>query len=475
MRKFAARIPILLLFLSLSVSAFAQCSVQTDKADYYPGEVAYITGSGWQPGEIVDLLLQRSCGCPPTAWSINADAKGNIATQYQVVDADLGVTFVLTATGESSGCVATTTFTDAQPNHVLFATAGLPAGVAITISTTHTNSGCSNIVTESRSFNSPGPSAPTVDACPATAFIYSGYPSTVTVSGVTYNLISTVPASGFITGVANTTTTVTGTYQLACTTPTITCPSSSSAPADSNCQAAIPDLRSSAIVTGNCSPAVTQSPAPGTLVGLGPHTITLTATNTALQSASCTTTFTVNDTTPPVITTCPQGSNLGCNPVNLPTCASVSAQVSATDNCGTPTLSCMQSDSDNGCMHTRTFTVTASDGVNSSSPCVVTYTWKVDMTPPVLSGLPTGGDLGCNPTAPSCSNAVTAMDDCDGSVPVHCSAGSITSTGCMRSQTFTYSAVDSCNNMSSQDVIYTWKVDTTPPVLSGLPTGGDLG
>src|SRR5262249_19223425 len=81
--------------------------------DYQPGDVAYITGSGWQPGEVVDLLLQKSCGCDPQAWSVTADADGNIATQYQVVDADLGVAFVLTATGESSGWIATTTFTDA--------------------------------------------------------------------------------------------------------------------------------------------------------------------------------------------------------------------------------------------------------------------------------------------------------------------------------------------------------------------------
>src|SRR5437763_16984130 len=40
---------------------------------------------------------------------------------------------------------------------------------------------------------------------------------------------------------------------------------------------------------------LSQSPAAGTLVGLGAHTITVTATDAAGNSATCTTTFTVTD------------------------------------------------------------------------------------------------------------------------------------------------------------------------------------
>src|ERR1051325_11292132 len=98
--------------LSSSATAFAQCSVQTDKGDYAPGETAYITGSGWKPGETVDLDLQRSSGFGPVDWSTTADADGNISTSYLVIDSDLNVTFLLTATGEASGCSTNTTFTD---------------------------------------------------------------------------------------------------------------------------------------------------------------------------------------------------------------------------------------------------------------------------------------------------------------------------------------------------------------------------
>src|SRR5438093_1744031 len=60
-----------------------------------------------------------------------------------------------------------------------------------------------------------------------------------------------------------------------------------------------------ASVSDNCSApsaiTLSQSPAPGTLVALGAHTITVTATDAAGNSASCTTTFTVTDTTAPTV------------------------------------------------------------------------------------------------------------------------------------------------------------------------------
>lgn len=84
-----------------------------------------------------------------------------------------------------------------------------------------------------------------------------------------------------------------------CTPPTITCPGTQSLALNAFCQATLADYTSLATVTGNCSPTVTQSPAAGTTVsGSGAMTVSLFATNTALQSATCT--FTVNKTTPEV-------------------------------------------------------------------------------------------------------------------------------------------------------------------------------
>ncbi|MFN8396251.1 MAG: HYR domain-containing protein [Bacteroidia bacterium] len=84
-----------------------------------------------------------------------------------------------------------------------------------------------------------------------------------------------------------------------CTPPTITCPSTQSLALNAFCQATLVDYTSLATVTGNCSPTVTQSPVSGTTVsGAGAMTVSLFATNTLLQSATCT--FTVNKTTPEV-------------------------------------------------------------------------------------------------------------------------------------------------------------------------------
>ena len=77
---------------------------------------------------------------------------------------------------------------------------------------------------------------------------------------------------------------------------------------------------------------------------------------------------------------------------------------------------------------------------------------------------PNGGlHGGCNPgTLPSCAN-VTATDNC-GTPNVVCAPGAITG-GCNKSQTFTYTATDACGNSAVGTATYTWKEDTTNPVL----------
>jgi cysteine-rich repeat protein len=90
-------------------------TVMTDKGDYFPTEVVQITGSGWMPGETVELYL---AGEPPThdpeVIYAEADGSGKIFAQYVVQDYDLGRTFTLTATGLTSRLTAQTTFTDAN-------------------------------------------------------------------------------------------------------------------------------------------------------------------------------------------------------------------------------------------------------------------------------------------------------------------------------------------------------------------------
>jgi len=78
------------------------------------------------------------------------------------------------------------------------------------------------------------------------------------------------------------------------TAPILTAPAPTTVQADSSGQALIPNVASAAIASDNCGPvSVMQSPAEGTVVGVGTHTITLTATDAAGNTKTATTTFTV--------------------------------------------------------------------------------------------------------------------------------------------------------------------------------------
>ncbi|HVE65072.1 MAG TPA: hypothetical protein VNC59_00715, partial [Thermoanaerobaculia bacterium] len=108
------------ILLLLSAPAIGQtASVTTDKYHYSPGETVIITGTGWQPGETVQMVIRES---PFTHLdhflSSVADASGSFSnTEFSPEEHDAGVTFTLTATGQSSGRTAQTTFIDAPAPH----------------------------------------------------------------------------------------------------------------------------------------------------------------------------------------------------------------------------------------------------------------------------------------------------------------------------------------------------------------------
>src|SRR5512143_40630 len=101
-----------------TTAAASAATVQTNRLDYYPGENVVISGSGWQPGEIVSLLLRETPPLDPdlTLYA-QADAEGNFVNAEFYTDIhDIGVAFTLTATGVNSLLAAQTTFTDSGAN-----------------------------------------------------------------------------------------------------------------------------------------------------------------------------------------------------------------------------------------------------------------------------------------------------------------------------------------------------------------------
>src|SRR5438552_366298 len=114
-RSCARLIALIVGFLAALALPASAATVATDKADYHPGENVVITGSGWEPGETVVLILHEEPQLDPdlqlTAF---ADENGDFTnTDFSVDIFDIGVTFTLTATGGSSGLSAEMTFTDA--------------------------------------------------------------------------------------------------------------------------------------------------------------------------------------------------------------------------------------------------------------------------------------------------------------------------------------------------------------------------
>ncbi len=260
-----------------------------------------------------------------------------------------------------------------------------------------------------------------------------------------------------------------------------------------------------------CNPAANSLPTVTSIKGLvsatntcSTPTVSVTSTNTT-NGCYITNTFTITatdscsgnssvakvayywtvETTAPTITGMPTtGLYLGCNPASgaLPTVASITALVKATNTCSTPSLSVTSTNSTNGCYITNTFTVTATDSCSgNSSVAKVAYYWTVETSAPTITGVPTTGlNLGVNPasntlpTAASITALVKATNSC--STPTVVVTSTNTTNGCIITDTFTITATDACSgNRTVATVAYTWTVDTIVPTLTGVPAGGYLG
>src|ERR1044071_6099391 len=210
-------------------------------------------------------------------------------------------------------------------------------------------------------------------------------------------------------------------------------------------------------------------------------TLTLTVASAIGCSSTCQKDFMVSDTSAPTIQSAPAGGDLGCNPLTLPSDASVMALVTAHDDCASsPTINVSHVDGGTACAPTRTFTITATDGCNNTSdPTTVVYSWKSDTTKPTITSAPAGGVLGCNPgnvpTDAGVKAQVTAHDDCASTPTInvsHVDGGTV----CAPTRTFTITATDGCKTPSdATTVVSKWKADTTKPTITSAPAGGDLG
>jgi len=263
------------------------------------------------------------------------------------------------------------------------------------------------------------------------------------------------------------------------------CPS---APIDLGCNpTALPSealaIAAAGTVTDDCDLTLTVTAAGGAVTGTCVKTQvwTVTAATDCGPDATCEVTYTWTvDTQPPVFALCPSAPiDLGCNPTALPSEAlAIAAAGTVTDDCDlTLTVTAAGGAVTGTCVKTQVWTVTAATDCGPDATCEVTYTWKIDVTPPTFIGLPAATYLGCNlATEPGCGTAtVTAFDACDGAVSVTCTEGTATQTSdCDWERAVLYEAEDACGNPVSITLTYTWTVDDEPGVISTTAISGPI-
>src|SRR5205814_1438872 len=176
------------------------------------------------------------------------------------------------------------------------------------------------------------------------------------------------------------------------------------ASADGACRAAVPNVLGGVTASDSCSGTngitLVQSPAAGTLAGVGTNTITVTATDEAGNSATCTTTFTVTDTTVPSVS-CPAPASGSADGTCQAAVPNVLGAVTVSDNCsGTNGITLVQSPAAGTLvgLGTNTITVTATDTTVPTVSCPAPASASADGT--------------CQAAVPNVLSGVTASDNC---------------------------------------------------------------
>ncbi len=134
-------------------------------------------------------------------------------------------------------------------------------------------------------------------------------------------------------------------------------------------------------------------------------TRTFTATDGCGNTATATESFNVTDNTPPTITGVGTGGNVVCP------AAPVFSTPTATDACGSATITSSDATTAGSCAnsYTITRTFTATDGCGNTATATESFN-VTDNTPPTIIGVGTGGNVVC-PATPVFSTP-TATDAC---------------------------------------------------------------
>ncbi|GEQ85770.1 hypothetical protein ULMS_12780 [Patiriisocius marinistellae] len=246
------------------------------------------------------------------------------------------------------------------------------------------------------------------------------------------------------------------------TPPTIVCPGNQAESLDGSGTFTIPDYTGLAITNDNCTVvSVTQSPLPGTVIGLGPITITLTASD-GTNTADCTFILMITDDTPPMIA-CP-AEQMGTVDENcmfaLPDYTSLAT---ATDNSGIVTVSQSPTPGTMVGVGTTLITLTADDGGNTAD-CTFDVVVSDTIPPTILcpADLAESADGSGTFTLPDYTSLAITNDNCMVvSVTQSPLPGAVIGLG---TTTITLTASDGTNTTDCTFIITI--TDDTPPVIA---------
>jgi probable HAF family extracellular repeat protein len=245
----------------------------------------------------------------------------------------------------------------------------------------------------------------------------------------------------------------------------------------------VPNITAGVVATDNCTAAnalvVTQDPQAGTLLGLGSHIIFITVADATGNKAKTNTTFSVMDTTPPVIVSGPGPITVPAGDQCLGAVPNVAGQIVATDN-STPAGSLIITQ--NPVAGTllgagpHPITVTVTDGAGNSTQGFTAFS-VVDNQPPVISFVPVclfalANGNGVAPV-PNVLNDVVALDKCTPSAMLMKSqspaAGTLLAPG---KYDITVSVTDAAGNTATRTVKF-HVLDLTPPVFQSVTVSVD--
>ena len=201
--------------------------------------------------------------------------------------------------------------------------------------------------------------------------------------------------------------------------PLIVCPPDQTATTGTGCLHNLIDMTGDVEASDNCTVlfniTLTQSPAPGTDLAIGPHTITVVGEDETGNSSTCSFTLTVADLTSPEII-CPGNQNLTTDANCSAVIVSYAGLAAVSDDCSLASqISISQSPVPGTPISSNTqIILTATDEAGNTATCNF-FAITVDDIDPVLScptELSVAINSSCQMVVPDLSGEITGSDNC---------------------------------------------------------------